>query len=518
QAYQNVGYRLDLDTASTPAADPEGIAGYRVDYNNDGTWDTGVRLPDGTPAPDFTADPAWTYTTAGSQTIKVEIRDTNVPPDTSVCDLAVTVAAGAMVTLDPLPVPGGINWDHGSDSASAVSTSPVVLVAAPTGGDVYHAVYRAVGAIGLNVYRSTDGGQTWPGPGNPVPLFANGLYTTSGTAYSLGLLANGLPALAIRDGGSDLTYIAAQSEAGGTINWGGTTAGVEIEPNGTWVQPVVLPHPTNANRVYIVSQNQSSTSAGPNVRMISLWLSTNGASANPTFTLLPTNADTTDGGASTEFNIRAAMDSAGNIHVAWLPNARNTMIYRRWIDDGSATGGSWAGPETVIGTAQPTGVTNPMGETMIAVNASNEPAVAWSDEDPAANPTPGSEAIYLTKYSAATGWSTPLQVSNTITSIADSASAPNITFDAVGRIHVVWQSNRAGTSIDEIWGSVLNPTGTVELVNDFVILSAPDSTMDFSSLGRNVYSPSINKVLVNSVVSWAAPDGRSRYRLYQTTP
>ncbi|HYE77033.1 MAG TPA: hypothetical protein VEI97_03520, partial [bacterium] len=456
QATQGVGFRLDIDTAATPASDPDGIAGYRVDYNNDGTWDTGLRQPDGTP--------------------------------------------------------GGINSDMGSATGN-VTYGAYPVFAADAAGDSYSAVYRSSApGNGINVYRSLDGGVTWPGPGNLLPLFANGAYTTQNSSWSLGVLANGLPAIAARDGGSDLTFISAVSESAGTIDWGGSTRGVEIENLGTWDGVVLCPSRTNANRAYIVAINTSNTT-GPNFDQICLWLSTNAASPNPTFTLLPTIADSMNGAAGQESGLRAVVDSGDDLHLVWEVPGGGQAMYRKFIDDGSATGGAWAAPEAVIAIQLP--YTGGFRDFEIAVNAANEPAICWMDEDPNARPSNNGNTIYLTKFTTGSGWTTAQQVVNTITTRENFVFWPSLFFDNAGRIHLAWRDNREqATTTYEVWGSVWNGTGTMEIIDDFEILLAPSSTMDYINAPRNAYNPVFNKAIVAMQADFVPTDGYWRYRTY----
>ncbi|HYE76555.1 MAG TPA: hypothetical protein VEI97_01085, partial [bacterium] len=55
EVFQNAPFNLDLDSASIPASHPDGIAGYRIDYNNDGTFDATSTGPGGTSAGDFSS-------------------------------------------------------------------------------------------------------------------------------------------------------------------------------------------------------------------------------------------------------------------------------------------------------------------------------------------------------------------------------------------------------------------------------------------------------------------------------
>lgn len=522
EAIEGLAFRLDLDTAVVPASDPDGIAGYRVDYTADGLWDTGFRLPDGTPAPDFTADPAWFYAAAGTETLRVEIRDNNIPPDSTICEFTVTVDMASGIVFDQ-PDHAGINVNMGSQQVLANASCRTPLTAERTGNDVYQLLIQNINGPYM-VYRSLDGGLTWPGPnGNPLPNWANGNVTPTNSNFGMGILANGLPAVGVRDAGFDLAYIAAQSESAGSITWGPASNGVEIETAGSWTQVCVVPHPTNANRVYLIAQN-TSTTVGPNSRQISLWLSTNGASANPTFTLLPTIADSLNAGATIEDYIKAEMDTTGAIHIAWTLGSTNQVFYRKFVDDGTANGGTWSAVEVVIGTK--VGPAGSFFSSDIALNSVNEPAVTWIDEDPDARPANVGNMVMLTKFNTATGWTAQRRISQTGVAYENNIFYPDVAFDGSNRIHVVWRDTRdfypdITNVIYEVWGSVSSADGLTTIVPDFEIFNGPNKDNDFPQMPRAVYSSGSGRIVVTSDVFdnlTAIADGRYRYRTYQLIP
>lgn len=428
------------------------------------------------------------------------------------------------VTITLLPEPAvGLNADMGGEAVSYAFLSDYVTrgLVSEGNGDLYTFFLRDEAPIAWVLYRSTDGGATW-GNRNEFATFGTPTALTAvRNGLGLGLLANGLPALAVIDTGYDLGYIAAQSESGGTVTLNPLTSGVEIDGDGSWKDPVVLPHPTNPNRVYVVAENYfiSGTPAGPNYRGISVFFSQNAASANPTFTLLPGTADSLDTGVQRDEALRGVMDAQARFHLVWINriSGNHQLFYRRFDDDGTPSGGSWAATEVVIGTG------TSLSDPSILVTSANEPIVAMKDSDP--DPTfPNDNSVRLTRFSSGTGWS-PLLTVNDPPNGALAANIilfPDMALDSAGRIHLVWRDSRENTStpVYELWGAVLSSDGQQKLTpGDFEIIPGVDGTYEFiTTIPAIEWDPVSQRMTVIGRISTANATGRVRYRQYTVAP
>ncbi|MEO7994420.1 MAG: hypothetical protein ABI743_08470, partial [bacterium] len=193
RATAGIPYRLDLDSATTAATDPEGISQYRIDYDNNATWDATITAPDGSDLPDFVSAPAHVYAAAGPQTIKLEVTDGDTPASVATGTYTVTVSAPGSMTLDPAPA-AGINSADGAATLQMVVGQAPDICQVQSNGEEYFAARRTGSSPNAwFVYRNTAPGAAWTAPGSQVPAFSGGLITYGSQHFGLGVLANGNP-------------------------------------------------------------------------------------------------------------------------------------------------------------------------------------------------------------------------------------------------------------------------------------------------------------------------------------
>lgn len=501
EAVAGIPYNLDLDAASTPASDVDGIILYEIDYDNDGTYDSTVTATNGSDLPDFPG--SFTYPVPGTQTIKLRITDGNVTPFSTECTLTVNISAPLSVTLDPLPVPGGINADMVNQSATTtVTDNPDILVAKPS-GEVYFLLRRGSTPLDWVVYKSTDSATTWGAPNTittPFPSPVNA-QNSAVRGISLGIMNDGRPCFAGMDSGFDLLFKRSASETGTSINWGPTSEGSEIEIASDWYTPSVMPHPIDLNRLYILAKNNSST-LGVNPWSSTLWITNDATSPNPTF--VQAGVMDVDGSTTNEFDPIATIDSVGNIHVAWCSQSNTgSAKYRKWNDTAQA----WDGPEVVIGQVgvDVTGA----DDTNIAVNFANEPVVAFLNYETALRGN-----LVVTKFNTGSGWTKPRTVNNTnYPNLNSLRKYCGVAIDSNNRIHIVWREDGTTDAWDDTPITIFSADGRRKLTPDTNVFTATTITDDFTN-SRIQYLPGVNKMLVTAYANGTVTDGKVRYRRY----
>ncbi|MEO7994419.1 MAG: hypothetical protein ABI743_08465, partial [bacterium] len=485
-----------------------GVTGYEIDYENNGSYDATAGGPNSNDTTDEFSGTGYVFPSSGPQTVKLRITDGGAVPESTVCDLTVTVSAPLVPTLDPLPAPGGINSNMANATLSVQTDTKIDIIDVDSSNDAYYMLRTSSFApTGWYVYKSVDGGATWPTPANVIPQFANGALTYSSNAFGLATLANGLPAAAVVDGSVQLGYIAAQSETPTSINWGAVTDGVEISTAGAFGGVSVLPSPTVANRVYVLAQNQSAVGSNPNG--IVLWLSTNGASNLPTFTQVA-QVDT-DGATTLEVQPTGFVDSTGDLHIAWISStaaATDEVMYRKFDDDGSATGGTWVSAPVILTDGAFTDAD--INGIALQVNTANEPAVAFSNAT-----TVLIGDIYLTKNNAGV-WSTPRKVNDARVNPNNFCTFVNVAFDSAGRVHMDWRDDGDADGVFDIYGGIMSSDGRLKTGPDFRIFDGVDTTTFFTA-SRLEFMPGNGaggKMLATCLANAVVADGKARYRLY----
>lgn len=432
------------------------------------------------------------------------------------------------VTVTLLPEPsGGVNAEMGNGNISfgfLSDYSPRIMISEGN-GDMYVVVLQNTAPLDWRIYRSTDGGATW-GPGSAIPHINGGAITPTTDGMSIGIMANGLPALAISGSTQQLGFISAVNESGFSTTWNAGTRGTVINNVGRWRDPLVLPHPTNPNRSYVISENYfiTGTPDGPNHSQLNMWLTTNALADNPTFSLLGV-VDSLDTGLVRDQGLRGVFDSLNRMHLVW--NNLNTLsatidqtFYRRFDDDGSPSGGTWAAAEVEIG--QGTAV----ADLSIVVNAANDPIVVWKDTDPDPIHT-GDNQVLLTKYTTGTGWSTPYRINDPPDAglFANQILFPNLALDSAGRIHAIWRDSRAsvGSPVKyAVWGTVLSGDGQTKLVpGDFEVFPVHADTQRYITYGPALEWDPVSQrmtAIARANGPMAVPSGLVRYRQYTVSP
>ncbi|HYE77772.1 MAG TPA: hypothetical protein VEI97_07290, partial [bacterium] len=420
-------YNLDLDGASALATHPDGISQYRIDYNNDGTFDATSTGPGGTSAGDFSA--SHTYPTGGTQIVQIEVTSAGSVQATAVCPFTVCIGN---IGLEPIPTPNAINPTQGTLSASMASESNrQVALDLPGGGMLWFHRVSTTGGVepaGLYWYYSADSGVTWSKIGGPITSFAGTAITTtsSGSTYDMQLLANGVPAMVISDGSSDLAFVSAVSLTPTAIDWGpltGTTSarGVEIagatgslNASGTYSDANLVPHPTNPNIAWIVAQNTTTTGLHPDA--LGIYQTLNATAANPTFTFL-TVVETPIASTSEEDTPNALVDASGVIHLVYESSTSSTVgdhIAYRTYDTNTMT----LSPEQDISTTAGMPAADNVEAPYMALGPGGTVVVVW-DHDFSATTTATSYPAMTVKSGAV--WSTPFILSDPCQNVQSNA-------------------------------------------------------------------------------------------------
>ena len=142
-------------------------------------------------------------------------------------------------------------------------------------------------------------------------------------------------------------------------------------------------------------------------------------------------------------NPSLAVDSAGNIHIAWEFFNGNTWYaihYKRWNSSTS----SWTTPE-IVSTEGTTAVYNPS----LAVDSSDNIHVAWEDYTNYAGAGTDYDIFYKCWISSTSSWTTTEVVS---TESTGHSYRPSLAVDSAGNIHVAWEDStnytNCGTDYD----------------------------------------------------------------------
>ncbi|OLS29523.1 MAG: hypothetical protein HeimAB125_22230 [Candidatus Heimdallarchaeota archaeon AB_125] len=131
-------------------------------------------------------------------------------------------------------------------------------------------------------------------------------------------------------------------------------------------------------------------------------------------------------------NPSLAVDSAGNIHIAWEFFNGNTWYaihYKRWNSSTS----SWTTPE-IVSTEGTTAVYNPS----LAVDSSDNIHVAWEDYTNYAGAGTDYDIFYKCWISSTSSWTTTEVVS---TESTGNSVNPSLAVDSSDNIHVAWDDS-----------------------------------------------------------------------------
>ncbi|MBN2152280.1 MAG: hypothetical protein JW839_12590, partial [Candidatus Lokiarchaeota archaeon] len=164
------------------------------------------------------------------------------------------------------------------------------------------------------------------------------------------------------------------------------------------------------------------------------------------------------GSTNDSFDPSLAVDVSGNVHVAWweLTGLNVDVLYRRW----NATSGSWSTTEVVS-----TENTNDSYSPTLALDGAGNAHVAWTLFDFYL----GEMNIYYKRWNATTNAWTVAEEVTTETSFCET---PSLTVDGGGNVHVAWQDHinygGSGTDLDifyKRWNPTTDTWTTTEVVS-----------------------------------------------------
>jgi len=140
-----------------------------------------------------------------------------------------------------------------------------------------------------------------------------------------------------------------------------------------------------------------------------------------------------------------AVDSAGNIHVAWTDETNGTWGIDSEIMYANNTGSGWSNA-TVISDDSTFWNYGGSYSPSIAVDNNGNIHIVWYDYTDGAW---GVDVEIMYANNTGSGWSNATVISDDSTLWNDGVSMyPNIAVDSAGNIHVVWEDDTAG-----VWGS-----------------------------------------------------------------
>jgi hypothetical protein len=188
----------------------------------------------------------------------------------------------------------------------------------------------------------------------------------------------------------------------------------------------------------------------------------------------PVSVDATDNNANTP---RLAMDGNGNAIVIWLQadNPVSNLYANRYSN------GSWGTPVPLEPSINPT-----PRDITVAASENGDAMVVWSQ----AETHGGTESIYASRFSPASGWSAAIPIE----SHGGSAYFPGVAMDSSGNAFVVWQQ----------WGN-----GSFEVAaNRFTIASQWSTAGSISVSGVGAAGPRISvDALGNAIAIWTQLSG-----------